>query len=158
MCLSINEKIHKQRLLFIKPKPLVAKTNIRVVKVLEQIIDLYYTPYRRMYVFFDTDGVMECKKTTLGLKRQFFSGRNYWWVNEGYHSYVNSLAAEPILINISGSLIFNAVIPKGSLYYIGKNGDVVSDQLIILNHCYNGDEYSFHNLTYIETYDQLRTL
>ncbi len=158
MCLSINEKIHKQRLFFIKPKPLVAKTNIRVVKVLEQISDSYYTPYQGMCVFFDANCVMECKKTTLGLKRQFFSGRNYWIVNEGYHSYVNSLAAEPILMSTSGSLIFNAVIPKGSLYYIGKNGDVVSDQLIILNHCYNGDEYSFHNLTNIETYDQLRTL
>ena len=31
-------------------------------------------------------------------------------------------------------------------------------EIIILNHRYNGDEYSFHNLTNIETYDQLRTL
>ncbi len=144
MCLVINKKFHKSWL-FSRPKPLVAKTNIPVFKILLPIRNLYITPFQRARVFFDADGVAEGKKTALGLQHRRFEGESWWEVNEGYHSYTNSIDGKAALVDTPSGSIFNAVIPKGSLYYIGENGDVVSDQLVILSHQYNGEGYDFYN-------------
>lgn len=52
-------------------------------------------------------------------------------ISEGFHSFLNIRSVwkyEPL-----GTTIVQAIIPKGSEYFIDKTGLIVSNQLIILN-------------------------
>lgn len=52
-------------------------------------------------------------------------------ISEGFHSFLNIRGVgkyEPL-----GTTIIQAIIPKGSEYFIDKTGLIVSNQLIILN-------------------------
>lgn len=145
MCLTINKKFHKSCFV-LKPKPFIAKSNILVYKLLEYKDGRYKTPYQKAPIWF-SGGKWEGWQTMFGMSYCAVSGFN-WEVDEGFHSYWTEAAISDI--QKAGREIFYAVIPEGSNYYIGTDGDVVSDRLVILNHEYNGKEYSFKNCKKME--------
>ena len=111
MCLIINS-IHYNRRNEIKP--FEARKNILVYKRL--IIDEYgqlITPYRCYPINFK-DGICE-------LQAEFEIWRNE--VSQGIHAYT--------IPNTRENGCYNAVIPKGTKFFIGWNNDIVAERLII---------------------------
>lgn len=64
---------------------------------------------------------------------------NFGNVYEGLHAYTTKLKALNCIIWMARVLgwghdnykVYNCIIPKGSKYYLGNNGDIVSNQMII---------------------------
>lgn len=146
MCLSVNLNYHKEKKN--KPIPLVAKQSILVYKVLERDDNKHYgTPFVRIPINFDDEyGMFFYKTTRFGITKTclFLSngieyGVNYK-INRGIHSYANVDGAEEAqyfideITKIKGNgvgTIHKAIIPKGSKFYIGKDADIVSSNLVI---------------------------
>ena len=124
MCLTINYFIHFDNLKN-KYKPFTAKTDLEVIKILGNFDGChYYTPFRgKKIVFKDGKYLMKAggNGAHLGYRKSFL-------VNQGIHSYYNLSYA--FYLNTSDCQ-FESVIPKGTNYFIGKNGDVVSEKLLI---------------------------
>lgn len=51
-------------------------------------------------------------------------------VREGLHSW-RTLSRAYTHCRVLGAIIFPAIIPKGSKFYYGRNGDIVSNQLVV---------------------------
>lgn len=137
MCLTLNEQF-PTRAAARKCKPLIAKHNILVYKVLnvERFGEKIFlsSPYRgKGYI----------------LKRKYTSllGRScdcfhlsltgtFWrvYINKGLHSYINEGSEQ--LCRSNGYSVrrqtFPAIIPKGSKYFLdNERGEIVSDTLIV---------------------------
>ena len=158
MCLSVNLDFHKVK--NNKPIALVAKQSILVYKVLEVKNNHYYTPYMLKAVNFDDEYGMFFYKTTrfsIDRVRFFDQGREYreYNVSRGIHSYVDLAKANCTKNRIQVYCCLNAIpnihyaiIPKGSKFYIGTEGDIVSSNLVVFenetkyneNKEYFGDE------------------
>lgn len=149
MCLRINEYYH------LDGEPLKASQDIVVYKVLIKENDVtpyfaplsitnshyhpykkedrYYTPYRNYQIFFS--GGLATLEAKLDPDIEIYGGT----VNEGIHAYTTfekarqeeeGLRATVSLRNKSGMpLIFRAVIPAGTPFYVGTLGDIVSAKL-----------------------------
>ena len=114
MCLIIDSTKHKKLFGFYLPK--IAKKDIPVYK------ELYHccsgqieTPYQEYPVLFHE------KKAVL---KSIFT-RHGGSIYKGIHAYRKEISG---LLNWK---IHKAIIPKGSLYYIGMHLDIVSTKLII---------------------------
>ena len=59
----------------------------------------------------------------------------HWVIDNGLHSYINFYKSSSIINfpSLVETNLYNAIIPKGSRYVIGDSGDIVSDQLIIID-------------------------
>lgn len=60
-----------------------------------------------------------------------FSSELLQSISEGFHSFLNVRSVGEF--ERLGATIVNAIIPKGSEYFVDKTGLIVSNQLIILN-------------------------
>lgn len=158
MCLSVNLGFHKVK--NNKPIALVAKQSILVYKVLEVKNKHYYTPYMLKFANFDDEYGMFFYKTTrfsIDRVRFFDQGREYreYLVARGIHSHIDLAKANctisylKILCDLNAiPNIHYAIIPKGSKFYIGTEGDIVSSNLVVFeneakyneNKEYFGDE------------------
>ena len=158
MCLSVNLDFHKVK--NGKPIALVAKQSILVYKVLEIKNNHYYTPYMLKSANFDDEYGMFFYKTTrfsIDRVRFFDQGREYreYNVSRGIHSYVDLAKANCTKNRIQVYCCLNAIpnlhyaiIPKGSKFYIGTEGDIASSNLVVFenetkyneNKEYFGDE------------------
>ena len=134
MCLIVDTKIHKRKFLFSrKPKYLIAKEDIKCYKVLlshNEFIKVYTTPYRCYPVNF-VDGRAELKAKIKSPKSIETTICTAYGINEGIHScccYTKALCYKKILKPVK---IFDAIIPKGTKYYIGVGDEFVSERLII---------------------------
>ena len=133
MCLRIDERIHTEKLkgLYNEPKYFVAKSDIVCYKRLNPVFDekyQYRTPYQDAKVLFD-EGKAKIVSSKYGLYSPFSTTYDYSWsITEGVHSYISFDDSYSCLC---GQFVFIAVIPKGSKYYIGTWGDIVSDELIV---------------------------
>ena len=120
-----------------KPKIKIARKNIKVYKLLEcssgRLFSYFFTWYEwelnkiQASPIVITTQKYAIKETTNVLQR--------WIIEQGLHSYLDpnmciSIKRFPSLIK---SNLYNAIIPKGSHYIIGDEGDIVSDRLIITN-------------------------
>ena len=104
--------------------PKIAFRDIHVYKVLTEISNCcMVTPYIKMPIKFNT--IIKAGKE--GFWESIF---DTWAVNRGFiHSYTDLFAAR---INENRhDTIFKAIIPKGSLYYIGGKNEIASTKLII---------------------------
>lgn len=111
--------LHKKHFL-----PKIATKDIPVYKVLTEIPDsCMVTPYMKIPIKFNTI----IKAGRKGFWESIF---DIYIVNEGFiHSYTDLLTAR---INENrADTIFKAIIPKGSLYFIGENNEIASTKLII---------------------------
>lgn len=154
MCLSVNLDFHKVK--NGKPIALVAKQSILVYKMLEIKNNHYRTPYMSKAVNFDDEYGMFFYKTTrfsIDRVRFFDQGREYreYLVARGIHSYFDFDKAKhnsDFLLTLGVSNIHYAIIPKGSKFYIGAEGDIASSNLVVFenetkyneNKEYLGDE------------------
>ena len=135
MCLTIDKTEHTETMRYGNykklPKPLIADKDIPCHKFLKYVRNHdYYTPYIVAKVEFNEDGIaiLESdlkgkKKYPFGYKYCSFDKEHY--IYEGIHSYCNNI------ICFVNHICFNAIIPKGSMYYYGDDNDLVSDTLIV---------------------------
>lgn len=114
MCLIIDKTKHKKLFGFYLPK--IAKKDISVYKVLYYSDNSIYTPHQHCHIKFHKN------KAILGSILIPYNGK----VSKGIHAF-----REEIPLYSRSYKIHKAIIPKGSLYYIGVNNDIVSTKLII---------------------------
>lgn len=124
MCLKINNTFHK------KSKSLKAKQSILVYKVLEKdnvSKNKYCTPYKKMAINFNEyDGMFFYKNTRM------VRSENEYFILNGIHSYFDDMIAKrEVQIFKHWYTMHYAVIPKGSKFYIGNDGDIVSTNLVV---------------------------
>lgn len=104
-------------------KPLIAKKNIAVYKILDK--DMYSIFYGYEYK------LNQLNKTHINIEK----AGHLFKINSGFHAYHNKIDVIDHFfkhhLNHSYYMICKAVIPKGSEYYIGDDRDIVSNQLII---------------------------
>lgn len=150
MCLFVSESHHPDL------KPLIAEEDIEVIKflVLPSIehrphfvkdktqwipfMNPLRTPFREVPVEFDENG--ECVMESELEKPQYASLSLYRIVSVGIHAYGknrdNSSDWADIIqsycLNFNGTP-FKAYIPKGAQYYVGIDGDIVANKMIIKN-------------------------
>ena len=119
MCLIIEKGTDKKK----------AESNILVYKCLDSYCANYYTPYQNFPVYFE-DGKCVMNTPHFSYER---NGR-HTIVKEGIHSYYKRFKAEYTEFSFNhyfGTKMYYAIIPKGTNYYIGNSGNVVSTELII---------------------------
>ena len=116
MCLIVDLKFHQFHSGL--PVPLKAEEDILVYKYLIIRYGRYRT-YPRAYLI-DFRGNKFHYKSRLECHQPF---ANYI-VEKGLHTVVNN-------DGVPSFESYYAIIPKGSNFYIGKEGDIASDQLII---------------------------
>lgn len=128
MCLIIKDskKVDKKDVMKLAQ---VAKEDIPVWKVLKLCTlqngkEKYYTPYQRKRVYRDTHYYQTGKKFS-------FDSVGNLIVNRGLHSWSSPFKANKVKRFASDRVVVQATIPKGSIYFIGKYSDYVSDNLII---------------------------
>ena len=134
MCLIVKlSKIDKLLLIFNKKrylKPKVATKDIKVYKILKEIHSNYLTPYMRERINF-INGKADLPTVKIKAYKNWLLGE--FFVEEGYHSFI-TLKEAKFNLNFnfrSNVAIFNAIIPKGTKYFIGTYNDIVSEKLII---------------------------
>lgn len=131
MCLYIKDSQNILNKLIKQIKPLIAKEDIIVYKVLDQN---NYSPYRAYkytegFHYYETgDIIPEVGKCSTDII-----------IKKGLHSYSSYTIASTR--RNSTDKIVKMIIPKGSKYFIGKNEDIVSDNLI----WYKGAKQYFKN-------------
>ena len=138
MCLSVNLDFHKVK--NDKPIALVAKQSILVYKILEVKNNHYRTPYMNKAVNFDDEyGMFFYKTTRFGIDRVFLYTQKYeYLVARGIHSYIDLAKAnynkdwiqDCCCLNAIANIHY-AIIPKGSKFYIGAEGDIASSNLVV---------------------------
>lgn len=65
----------------------------------------------------------------------YWSENSNWFINEGYHSYKTINKVKNYIKKTS--YIIKCIIPKNSIYYINKQGDIVSSNIIITDKIIN---------------------
>lgn len=126
MCLTVDKefKTRKEAREF-KNKPLIAKKDIRVYKVLNTNCNTSMVRGMKYYKGFHHT---ELKPFNSKIYKVYWP--DYWYIdiNSGLHSYTNIKRAN--LMKCSGEKVVVMYIPKGSLFFKGDNEDYVSDQLV----------------------------
>ena len=138
MCLVIKDGTAKQR----------TETNILVYKCLDYDVftKTYCTPFQYMPIDFDNDGIVKLFHNSLFNSE--VSEADLLVVKRGFHAYRDFVSALEMSEKYPrcGTKPHKAIIPKYSLYYVGSNGDIVADKMIIFE-----DEYFYNN--FIEKYN-----
>lgn len=127
MCLVVKSKWHKDG------KPFIAGEDFPVFKVLHKAKRRTETPFQECPVVF-TNGkaIIESKLCIVklsGLKDPYFC-------HIGIHAYLNCPSAKILESQFPKGLnlfVYKAIIPKGTQYLIGINGDIVSTKMIIFD-------------------------
>ena len=124
MCLLKNQKFHPHN------RPLVAKEDIVCYKKLKEFVkNIYFTPCA------DTQVPIECIQDKVPFRAEiFYKFRFIWrhilgfsnWVEDGFiHSFQED-------DGYRGYETFKCIIPKGTKYFIGEDGDYASERIIFL--------------------------
>jgi hypothetical protein len=139
MCLTVNESFKSSYAARkYSKKPLVAEQDILVYKILRKITNK--TPHQ-LYTF--KQGYVHYRfgpqkfKFNFGKKHVYYPKPNPGLraemkyiieVRDGLHAYQNKAEAT-IRLWRSRTVIHKMIIPKGSEYFIGDNGDIVATKL-----------------------------
>lgn len=134
MCLCIQNFFHPYDDKSGVRKPIVAKENILVFKVITALTTTYHTPYQIFVIHFK-NGVYNYKTTRMQIG-EFDTQGGYLpnCVTKGIHAWIDEKHAERCAGQYSNDRVFYCVIPKGAKFYIGDNFDVVSNKLIVYEH------------------------
>jgi len=119
MCLEVSKLRH-----FFKKEPKIAKHDIHVYKILRYVYNNeYVTPFVRTKCY-------SHKGVILMFSDLIFRD---WKVSKGIHAFRKKSKARGILCYYlyDYGQIYDAIIPKGQKYYIGKDLDIVSDAMLI---------------------------
>ena len=125
MCLTINTKYHETNEKgYCIPK--IAKTDILVFKwLVTNINNTIESPYRKHPMTFNKKGIFKYEREEcvydFGNDLHLFYPIHL--IYRGIHSYIYT--------HYYGISYYYAIIPKGSEYFIGVAGDIVSNNLIV---------------------------
>lgn len=134
MCLIVKTTFHK------KGKPIVAEHSILVYKMLERYTgkeynNRYHTPFQGKTINFCDEGDNMYFYKTTSLQKDLSEYSNKYIITKGIHSFFDKEttidevnAYDERVIRMS---MHYAVIPKGSKFYIGEDGDIVSTNLVV---------------------------
>ena len=150
MCLYIDENVHTKRIKYRNqnvPEPLIADKDIPcikylLVKFIGNMIDdnnvpcnkYYTTPYMGARVRFNKNRIAELvsdiENEALPFTYEIYSNFS---VEHGIYSYVRENGREMVLnvFRTVPSTLFKAIIPRGAMYYVGQDSDLVSNRLLI---------------------------
>lgn len=106
----------------IHSKTLIAEKDIKVYKMLVKGSNELLSPYQD-YPY---------KLRTLYSVKTKLNNKSLNLINKGLHAYTDIIRAERQISYGSDRVIYEAKIPKGSLYKMGSDQDIVSNQLIVL--------------------------
>lgn len=126
MCLTLSNRFEKveDAIKYGKSKYTIAKDNITVYKKLWKLGKDYVSPHRcfpyEKGTHYYQDGnwcTFNTMYTTCGIQLE---------INEGLHAYLN-----PIFVTLGNDMVVvKMIVPKGSKYFIGIDGDIVANNLI----------------------------
>ena len=132
MCLITSNYYHKKdnnR----NVKCFVAEEDILVYKCLDCERGEFRTPFQYMPITFKRGKYIYTKVNMK--KKAFYNEMSEGaYVESGIHAYrtmIRALAVSKSFYDYNGTYMHYAVIPKGSNFYIGKNDDIVSNNLIV---------------------------
>lgn len=121
MCLIVNKNKHLLGTFKVNLKPII------VYKIIRKTIDGFETPFRYYPIdFVENKCVFKSKLIKDG-----------HIVDKGIHAYrslntaVDACERMRFLWSRDNYIVFKAIIPRFSNYYIGCNGDIVSNKMII---------------------------
>ena len=109
MCLHIDKRYHPRK------KPLIAKKDIPVWKYVIPIAPAKYNSFFWNFTYERGYEYSIINKKPFGIIG--------WVIDRGFHSY-----------NHRNNINYHWIrfyIPKGSLYYIGQYGDIVSNRIVL---------------------------
>ena len=135
MCLMIkrskfNKFIERKLKILVIPKPKKTRKDIKVFKILELNGLFLHSPYYDKGRCWAVNWVYksDMEGVTFFRNGQFFSTID---VSKGFHSYIDLYRAHLESISNKNYIVCEAIVPKGSKYYLGTHGDIVSNQLKI---------------------------
>ena len=135
MCLIVkrskfNKFIERKLKILVIPKPKKTRKDIKVFKILELNGLFLHSPYYDKGRCWAVNWVYksDMEGVTFFRNGQFFSTID---VSKGFHSYIDLYRAHLESISNENYIVCEAIVPKGSKYYLGTHGDVVSNQLKI---------------------------
>lgn len=137
MCLTVDLKKHIH--IFNKALPKIALKDINVYKVVGVKYGYFYSPYQiTPIIFIKNKAILKSSLQQGSCKRdKTFSGnRLYIEIYKGIHGYTeHKFACEDAVFLedtfINRAIICKAIIPRGTKYYLGVDGDIVAKKLII---------------------------
>lgn len=115
MCLDLKEGQRK--------RASIAEKDIKVFKMLVRDGRKLVSPYQ--FTEYKLNKLYE-SKLVKEVREHEYGGYS---VNRGLHAFVNLEYAKFKIQGNNSRAIYNAIIPKGSMYYLGNNNDIVSNQL-----------------------------
>ena len=143
MCLQINKNFHPQLCDGAVPLPFVASDDILVTKILMRTKkkwlfgkDKLETPIMKEQVKFDGKG-MAVLSDSFSFSKAYSFEHGPSVVDRGIHAFTG--VGRDSIINIKWNIIdnekalYNAIVPKGTEFYIGNNGDIVAEKMIIFS-------------------------
>jgi len=113
-------------------KPLIATKDIKVYKILDLLTDVGgKAPYRG----FRYQKGFQYTESKLELCYDLFNSKYEINVDQGLHAYVKRDCPEirnylSSYYSNNESGVVEMIIPKGSIYYLGTNNDIVTNNLI----------------------------
>jgi hypothetical protein len=117
MCLTIKNKTSRR----------VAKHDIHVYKCLDKTKEgEYLTPFMNFPIAFGADGICTLESELI---MNFAS-----YISVGIHGYVDPAAALNTELDFrdnDSTMVYHAIIPKGAKYYLGSDGDIAADKMLI---------------------------
>ncbi len=132
MCLKIDKQfLSKKEALEYFNEPLIAKKEFEVYKILE----IYENKYLSIHYGFEYKQGTQYSESKFikTIKPYPYANKYYIEISKGLHSYteekINQLK-KTALYNYANLEIVKMWIPKGAKYFIGENGDIVSNELI----------------------------
>lgn len=134
MCLTIKTTFHKEG------KPIVAERSILVYKMLERYMgkgynNKYHTPFVGKTINFCDEGDNMYFYKTTRLQKDLSAYDSNKYISKGIHSFFDKKTAideaDAYDERVYRMSIHYAVIPKGSKFYIGDDGDIVSTNLVV---------------------------
>ena len=136
MCLTIDTDFHSRCL----PRAFVANEDLKVYKLAYKDTTkktVYRTAFTFLKFHLKENGVCTLESNINKRWNDRFDKTGYWTVDEGIHAYYLEWAAQERARNIfryvdNEKVLLEAYIPKGSEFYIGTWGEIVSDKLVIL--------------------------
>lgn len=146
MCLTISGKFNKKSsdTLFVSQK---RDYDIKVYKALQFIKGKSFaTPFRGLDIDFDEDG----KKV---LEADHFYHHAASTVTHGIHAFYSRERAKEYADDSFKcgclEILFPAIIPAGTEFYIGDDGDIVAEKIIIFGTTISWNRYTTSNFPFI---------
>ena len=105
------------------------KKGVVVYKVMSKVSNTLCSPFRNKIM---KPNVMN---EHVDIKVRSYDS-SFYYIKEGYHSFASEELAMSCSIFVPNGKVCEAIIPKGTIYYVNINREIVSENLILINSGY----------------------